>query len=264
VVVISLPSARARREEITKQLGDTTLMWSFFDAHTGLAADGLKYDPERAKCYFGRTLGRQELAVYSSHYAVMRDFLDRSPKDFALILEDDILFDLEFPLDDFCKVCNNLNIDYIRLFGKHYAEAERIGFFYDRNMIRYKTTPAGAQAYLISKRGAAILIDKLQDVIATPDRAMDRFWHTKLPVYGIFPYPFLERYSQTQIPMPHADNELTFLQRKFWFGFLCVEKARKIAANAVLHREDMKIRRSAGAFTQIMRSAPNPNKMIAA
>ncbi len=70
--MISLQRADARRRLITAQFGKLSLPWSFFDAHTSLENPVLRYDPEAIRKSFGRALSRPELAVWSSHYSVIR------------------------------------------------------------------------------------------------------------------------------------------------------------------------------------------------
>src|SRR5258708_38592011 len=111
------------------------------------------------KGQFGRTLSPPEIGVCSSHVALLSEFLQRGTAEHILVLEDDVIFDTDFPLDAFSAFCVENGIDYVRLFGKHYAKAVRLGFFFDRSIIRYTTSPAGAQAYLMSRAGARRFLD---------------------------------------------------------------------------------------------------------
>ena len=251
IVVISLPSATERRRQIDRLFEGTGLNWSYFDAHTSLNHPGLRYDLSEVKKRFGRTLSAPEIAVCSSHVAVLNDFLERGSTEYVLILEDDVIFDTDFPLDEFSVFCLEKGIDYIRLFGKHYAEALRLGFFFDRSIIRYKTSPAGAQAYLMSKNGARLFIENYRSIDATVDLAMDRFWNLPLPIYSIFPYPIIERYSPTSIPMPPDVRELTILENLQWYGNRTITKAKKIRANFALRTSDRRMKREAWRFQQI-------------
>ena len=249
-VVISLTTAAARRRLMSTMLAETPLSWSFFDAHRGLDAADLRYDPDAIKLTFGRTLGRQEIAVYSSQYAVITSFLETSSAEFLLVLEDDVLLDTAFPMEQFAVYCGSLGMDYIRVFGRHYAAAEKVGFFYDRNLIRYRTSPQGAQGFILTRRGARIMVEGLKSVSATIDVAMDSFWQLDLPVYGIFPYPAIERYSLSQIPVPEPDV-LSARERRIWTGNRVLQKARKMSANVALRRADARVRAAAGHFRQI-------------
>jgi GR25 family glycosyltransferase involved in LPS biosynthesis len=251
VVIISLVNAAARRRAMTAMLEGIGFDWSFFDAHTGLMCPELRYDLGETKSRFGRAMTRQEIAVYSSHYAVLREFLERGRAEYVLVLEDDLVLDVDFPVEAFGAFCAERKLDYVRLFGKHYANAVRLGFFYDRSILRYTTSPAGAQAYLMSQRGAKIFTERFRTVNETVDLAMDRFWETGMPIYSIFPYPVIERYSPTSIPIPPHEGALRGGEKVAWNVRRVVSKARKIYANHRLAGADAQMRKRMPGFSQI-------------
>jgi len=256
IVVISLPNASERRRKIDAQFEGTGLKWTYFDAHTSLQHAGLRYDPNESKKRFGRTLSAPEIAVCSSQVAALSDFLERGSTEYILVLEDDVIFDTDFPLNQFCTFCSGKGIDYIRLFGKHYAKAVRLGFFFDRSILRYKSSPAGAQAYLMSKAGARKFLEGYRSVDATVDLAMDRFWDLQLPIYSIFPYPIIERFSPTSIPMPPYVRELGRWENLVWQFNRTIAKLKKIRANIALRRNDRRMQREYWRFRQISDGAP--------
>src|SRR5947209_16239989 len=88
IVVISLPRAVERRRHIETMFEGTGISWSYFDAHTSLNFPGLRYDLDEIKWRFGRTLSVPEIAVCSSHVAVLSDFLARGSTEYVLVLED--------------------------------------------------------------------------------------------------------------------------------------------------------------------------------
>jgi glycosyl transferase, family 25 len=254
IVVISLPSATKRRQWISAMFEGTSLKWSFFDAHTSLAPDGPRYDSVMARANFGRGLSVPELAICSSHVAVLSEFVQRSQANHVLVLEDDVILDTDFPLARFGTFCAENGIEYIRLFGKHYAKATRLGFFYDRSILRYETTPAGAQAYMMSKKGAQAFLDSYRTIDTTVDLAMDSFWKIPLPIYSIFPYPIIERFSPTSIPMASYGREFTLPERWRFKTRRMITKVQKMWANAALRKTDRGIRERAGRFRQIFGS----------
>jgi glycosyl transferase, family 25 len=256
IVVISLPSATQRRRNIEAMFEGTGLNWSYFDAHTSLKHPGLRYDLGEIKRRFGRTLSAPEIAVCSSHVGVLSGFLERGSAEYVLVLEDDVIFDTDFPLDAFSAFCSGKGIDYVRLFGKHYAEAVRLGFFFDRSIVRYKSSPAGAQAYLMSKAGARRFLESYRSIDATVDLAMDSFWNLQLPIYSIFPYPIIERYSPTSIPMPPHVKELSGWENLVWQCNRTITKLKKIYANMVLGATDRRMKQESWRFRQIYDAKP--------
>jgi glycosyl transferase, family 25 len=251
IVVISVSTAVSRRKHISSTFEQSGLNWRYFDAHTSLQQAGLTYDCREIKRRFGRTLSQPEIAVSSSHVAVLCDFLKYGTADYVLVLEDDVIFDTNFPLQKFADLCTKMGIDYIRLFGKHYAKAVRMGFFFDRSIIRYETSPAGAQAYMMSRAGAASFIEKFTSIDATVDLAMDSFWKSGMPIYSIFPYPIIERYSPTSIPIPPDSGELNYLDKVIWNYNRLIAKTRKLWTNWMLSAKDRQMRRKSAAFRQI-------------
>ena len=251
IVVISLPTAAARRRKIEAMFRGTGFNWTYFDAHTSLKHPGLRYDLGEVKRLFGRTLSGPEIAVCSSHVAVLSDFLERGSTEYILVLEDDVIFDTDFPLEEFGAFCSGNNIDYVRLFGKHYADAVRLGFFFDRSIVRYKTSPAGAQAYLMSKAGARKFLESYRSIDATVDLAMDEFWITQLPIYSIFPYPIIERYSPTSIPVPASVKELSSWETLIRWRNRVAAKVSKIGANVALRGADRRMQQQSWRFRQI-------------
>jgi glycosyl transferase family 25 len=117
--------------------------------------------------------------------------------------------------------------------------------------VRYTTSPAGAQAYLMSKAGARRFLESYRSIDATVDLAMDAFWSTQLPIYGLFPYPIIERYSPTSIPMPAYVKELNGRESFIRFFNRTITKARKIIANSRLRNTDRQMMQKAWRFQQI-------------
>jgi glycosyl transferase, family 25 len=255
IVVISLPSATERRHKIESLFQGTGLNWSYFDAHTSLQHSDLQYNVGEIKRRF-RPLSGPEIAVCSSHVAVLNNFLERGSTEYILVLEDDVIFDTDFPLDKFSAFCSEKRIDYIRLFGKHYAEAVHLGFFFDRSIVRYLSSPAGAQAYLMSKAGARRFLESYRSIDVTVDLAMDRFWTLQLPIYSIFPYPIIERYSPTSIPMPAYVRELRGWENLVWHYNRTSTKLKKVWANIALRGTDRRMKRESLRFRQIYDARP--------
>lgn len=250
IVVISLAAATERRRNIRTQFEALTQNWSFFDAHTALQNKDLTYDERDVLRHFGRKFSGPQLAVWSSHYTVIQNFLNNSPHDFLLVFEDDVLFDTNFPLGKVTELCVGKGIDYLRLFGMYYADAEQLSFFYDRALIRYKSSPAGAQAYLLSKAGARKFTETSRNVDVAIDLALDRFWRTGLPIYAVFPFPVIERYSPTSIPIL-SHQPLNFSDKLAWSVNRVVSKSGKMLENVKLSRADARFRQNGSPFQQV-------------
>jgi glycosyl transferase, family 25 len=252
ISVISISSATERRRATSAMLDGHDLKWCYFDAHTTLACEDLRYDAAVARRHSGTALAPQQIAVYSSHYAVWKAFVNAGTSEYLLVLEDDLILDMEFPLKRFAAFCAKFDMDYVRLFGKHYAPAAHLGFFFDRSLLRFTTSPTGAQAYFLSIKGARNLLECCRGIDRPVDLAMDRFWVTGLPLYTIFPYPVIERYVPTSIPIPAFRGKSSSMENLTWNLHRVIHKIRKIRENRTLSRLDKRIRLEMPAFHQIL------------
>lgn len=250
VVVISLVHATDRRQLISEQLTAFSLPWSFFDAHTSLVNPALKYDAARIRRAFGRTLSNGQLACWSSHYSVIQRFLNESTSDYLLVLEDDVIFDTAFPVHALVDFCEERGIHYIRLFGMYYADAVQLSYFYNRALIRYKSSPCGTQAYLLSKEGARRMVNCCEMVNATVDLIMDYFWNTKLPLYAIYPFPIIERFAASSIPILDGPG-LSRTERTDYTLSRAHNRLLKILENRKLAAADREFQRKSLPFKQI-------------
>ena len=252
VVVISLPNAAERRRRIAAMFDGAGITWRYFDAHDSLQHDGLQYDPDDVRKRFGRALSGPEIAICSSHVAVLDQHVKNGTSDYVLVLEDDVIYDTDFPLEKFGTVCAEKRLEYIRLFGKHHAESIPLTFFYDRQIVRFKTSPTGAQAYLMSKAGARLFLESFRSIDQPVDLALDSFWRTRLPIYSIFPFPIIERYSRSQNLIPpypvrrHPRDQLYFFYNRI------VNKTKKILANVRLASTDRQMQKAGAEFQQIL------------
>lgn len=250
IVVINLKRAEKRRQLITEQFADLKTPWSFFEAHESLVNGALHYDEREFRHNYGEPLSGPQLAVWSSHYSVIQRFLLESKNDYLLVFEDDVIYDVAFPLQKVVELCAQRGIHYIRLFGMIDADAVKLSCFYDRWLIRYKSGPCGAQAYLVSKEGARRFTERLRTIDTAVDVAMDRFWRTGLPVYSVFPYPVIERFSPSTIPIPRTlaavltDRFARSVDR--W-----TNKISKIATNLRLADTDRKMKKAGWSFKQV-------------
>ncbi|MFN3209554.1 MAG: glycosyltransferase family 25 protein [Roseovarius sp.] len=250
IVVINLRRAEERRRIITSQFETLRRPWRFFEAHTELVNPALRYDSKRILRSYGRELTPSQLALWSSHYTVITDFATSGSSDYLLVFEDDVLFDTAFPIDALTGVCRDTGIDYMRLFGMYYARAQQLNYFYDRAIIRYRSSPAGAQAYLLSKKGAARVAETCRDIETAWDLSLDEFWKTGLPIHAVYPFPALERFTPTTVPILEFGS-LAPHDRLAWLAHRGRNKLRKLIANRRLARADKSLRARDPGFRQV-------------
>lgn len=187
VKIINMESATHRREMIRQIFDRSSFDWSIFTAHTSLDTAEISYSSTEILKTFGRTLSPPQQGVWSSHYFAIKTFLDHSAHDYLLVFEDDVIFDVALPVDRLIDYMAKSDIHYMRLFGMYNAPAVRITAWYDRSILRYKSSPSGTQAYLLSKEGAARMISSLKTINSPIDLAMDQFLEDWIA--NLFPIP---------------------------------------------------------------------------
>lgn len=251
IVVISLARATERRQRISAMFEGTAVNWRFFDAHSSLLHSGLHYNPDDARRRFGRSLSGPEIGICSSHIGALDQFVQQGSSDYVLVLEDDVIYDTNFPIDKFATLCAENGMSYVRLFAKQYAEAVILGYFYDRHIVRFKSSPTGAQAYLMSKPAARTFIDSFKRIDQPVDLAIDSFWRTKLPIYSIFPFPIIERYSRSQNLIPPFSEKHDIGERLLRFFSRASNKSKKILENFKLTSLDHKMQENNATFHQV-------------
>lgn len=133
------------------------------------------------------------MGVFKSHVSLLDEF-ERTPDgEWLLVLEDDVWLDVQFPFDEIIAVLEQKGAHYLRLFARRHKPADVLMNIGPRQIIRYRTDPYGAQAYLINKTG----VRRFRQAFDTIDRPVDdelgRFWVHGLEIYSIFPFPAVER-----------------------------------------------------------------------
>jgi glycosyl transferase, family 25 len=200
VTVITLSQAVERRAQFAAAAKDAAVAWDFFSAYTEVSLP-LKYDRRLAVQQFGRPLSSGEIGCYTSHYKAWESLVN-SNDDQIIVLEDDVLVD--WPIVNRLAECkfSGLKIDILRLLATHTFPFDiSIHRFISPHsqLLRNRGLFLGTQGYLLTRRGAEALLST-GTVIASPvDWVMSRYWEYNVPNYCLFPFPIIERYTQSTI-----------------------------------------------------------------
>ncbi len=224
VWVISLESARERREAFGNQAQKTSLQWQFVKAYTEVPQP-LVYDESRVTRRFGRPLSPGELGVYASHYKAWEAFL-KSDLDQILLLEDDVLVD--WPLVERLARVNlaEQHVDFLRMFATH-PIAGRVSMYRfcspHSHLLRLQGLTLGLQAYFLTRHAAQVLLATGVEILEPIDWVTARYWKYRLPNYCLFPFPILERYVPSTIGASREEAanssrraEIERLIRRIW------------------------------------------------
>ena len=179
--------------EASKSLSE--MNWNFFQAITHTDA-GLQYSHKDAFLQFGRTLSSAELSVFASQFSIARDFLENSTSDFLMFCEDDLFIDPFFDFQAVAELLAHSKIDYLRLYARALTPVKQLLSWGRFQLVRFTWTPGGAQCYIYSRQGAERLVDHVlkTGLIMRPiDAEMERYWEVGNPIYGLHPWPVLEK-----------------------------------------------------------------------
>lgn len=169
---------------------------------------GLTYDDAEAYAARGRTLSPAELSCFASHIQILRDWLRESPSDVLMVLEDDLYLDPWFNFKIAPWVMVESNIDFLRFYVRAHAPAKPIAYVGRTQVVRYTWTPGGAQAYMLTRRGAQRIVDavdKTKRIYLPVDDFYDRPWEVGNGLYALFPSAVLELVVPTTI---HSTEQL--------------------------------------------------------
>lgn len=192
VAVISLAQAAVRRENIRRHLGGSKVDWFFWDANDGKGIQEPGYDGKKALRYRGYYLANGEIGCFRSHWLLWKHFLSEMDDPWLCVIEDDVLIDVNTEFDGITRSADALGIEYIRLAGIWLQPFVSLGYIGRRQLVRYRSSPFGTQAYLISKAGAARMLASIPEICRPIDDEMDQFWRHNLPLYAVHPYPSLD------------------------------------------------------------------------
>lgn len=241
--VISMTNSD-RRVRQNAHLIDCRLNWAFFDALPSLEGSDCKYDEQGAFVHRGRKLTPGELGCFGSHVRLLRNFVRQNEYDWVLVIEDDVIIDKNYRYEHLIRLLERLDINYFRLFSRTIVPYKLLGWYNERQLLRFLVSPLGTQAYLISKRGASKFLASIDRMTRPIDVEFDRFWSNGLPAYTIFPFPTLELDTGSTIMKPAVDlsklNGSLRLARMVWRS---AEKMRRFVCNAGLRTRDRQIGR---------------------
>jgi glycosyl transferase family 25 len=200
VQVVSLLSARERRESFAAFAAGSSIPWSFLDASAELGPR-LRYDANIARRVHGRTLSAGEIGAYSSHVAIWRSLLESNQRQ-VIVFEDDVVADWPLIARLATIDFSEMGIDYLRLFTKIPARFRKLRSpFFDQyhHLIRFTGFALGTQAYLLTRDGARRLLSHAAQIECPVDAFMDKYWQHGVPNIALYPFPVFERFDASTI-----------------------------------------------------------------
>lgn len=221
VYVISLTTAIDRQVKVKQALSHTNLHWQFFDAINkhDLTYGVSEYKPKKVKRLLGFELTPNELGCFLSHRACWGKAI--CSQKTALIFEDDFLLMPSFNDALNFALSKSDDWDVCRLQGLFSSTDEVLEGQEQHRLVKTLNDPVGATAYLVSPRGAKILVDNSVEIYEPVDHYLEHVSKHGLRVLAIKPYPVEITKAQSTItdrPPRQPIKGMRKHQRSFFRG----------------------------------------------
>lgn len=170
----------------------------------------------------GRSVRAGEVGCFLSHLKALARFLQEE-NQFAVILEDDAVFAPETRsiIDRLCGAAHS-QWDLVKLQTRRNLMSVPVSSINGRHSLNVPfSRSTGATAYLVNRKAAARLIDKLLPIEAPYDHAFDRPFQLGLRMRAVVPHPVsidpaLERVSSIEVEPPKKLRGIKKTQALFW------------------------------------------------
>ncbi len=213
--IINMKDAKDRKEHMKHALEEAQLEYEFIDAVVGkeLTLPHKDYNERRYRLAHGKYTSMGELGCYFSHIKALKVFL-KSSKEYALILEDDIEFPKQIA-DILTKALSHSHrFDLLKLCDFHKGIRYNIVSIDEKYSLACSLTrQTGSGGYLVNKKAAVQMLDKLLPMWLPFDHAFDKEWIFGVKTLCINPTPIRQPdIFETQIDVCKS-KKLPYIKR---------------------------------------------------
>ncbi len=197
--LINLDSATDRLERMKSRLANLDLD---FERVSAVVAKELQlpipeFDEKKFRLFVGKKTNKGEIACYLSHIKAYETFL-KSDAEFALVLEDDMIFKEDFPNIVSHIINSNAKWDFVKFNtakGRRKLDISVHDFSIGNNKYAmtanlFPRTKSGA--YLINRKAAKSILSNAIPMCVPFDHEMIKFWKYNINQYSLFPSPAME------------------------------------------------------------------------
>jgi glycosyl transferase family 25 len=135
-----------------------------------------------------------------SHLKAWTTFLE-SGFEYAIIFEDDVSFDPKVLRQTIDEMIQNKSIwdicSFDVLFEKPYLKVRKLSS--GRDVVHYLFQTAGAAAYLINRKAAIALVERVYPIKMTPDDYYTRSWEFGIRFVGVEPRIVKQTYGVSDV-----------------------------------------------------------------
>lgn len=222
--IINMPEAISRRQHMESLFEHLAISPVFVEAVVGknLNLPHKDFDEKRHLLAHGKRPNLSELGCYFSHLKAIEQFLHDDEEDYALILEDDLTFDISIVSLIQEALKHKHRFDLLRLSGLHNGHPINIISLSEKFSLAFNLTrQTGAGAYLINKHAAIQFSKQLKPMWLPYDHAFDREWALGVKTMSINPMPILQNITPESQINASSDYKLPRLKRisVFFFRF---------------------------------------------
>ena len=222
VFVISLQTARERRQGVRAEMALHGLRFEFVDAIDGSSMTESElskaYSAKENSLAFKRPLSAGEIACALSHRAIWRRIAS-SKMPFAMVCEDDIHF--LSPPGPFLalaeQVGDSLEEVIIKLDGV-VPSGKEVGRLGEWALLSSRRLPSRTTGYLVGREAARRLLDQLSGTVSRPvDIDLKRYWEHQVPIIVAIPQLVAERAGiVSSLDPSRAERKTASPVRRFW------------------------------------------------
>jgi glycosyl transferase, family 25 len=190
VLVITLKDSSTRQQKVISEMAKISLEWSFVDAVNGSHLDlaTIKaYKPQKVKRLLGFELTSKEIGCYLSHMKSWHLCVDKNIP--TLIFEDDFVLMPHFEAVVDTLINNFKQWDIVRLQALLNSQCFEVSIFDTFKIIKNKSDPLGATAYLVNPMSAKQLIMHSAEIFEPVDHFLEHHEKHGLKMLAVKPYP---------------------------------------------------------------------------
>ncbi|MBR1544884.1 MAG: glycosyltransferase family 25 protein [Alphaproteobacteria bacterium] len=214
VYLINLDRSPERLSAMQEKLSKLGLKFKRISAVDGKKTEFTKkqINSKKYSLLHGKYITPTEVACYISHYNTMVEFL-KSKNDFALVLEDDMIFSEKFMdiLDALLKKSNDW--DLVKLNGGHSGgNVKYRSILPNVNLVWNLFHQSKTGAYLMNKKAAKSYVKKMLPMFVPIDHEYIKFWKYGIRGFSVSPFPSWEEDGPSTI-----DYKMVKKNRKPWY-----------------------------------------------
>jgi len=215
IYVINLDRSQDRMLMMTERLEKLSLPYKRVSAVDGSHVKFGRHEINAGKYLFahGKIPQPGEIGCFMSHYSVMSEFIKHSEKEYALIFEDDMVFDSDFK-DVISALLERRDWDMVKLNSVHGGGNVGLkplctGRFLALNL--FHQSKAGA--YIVNRSAAKNYIAEMLPMFVPFDHEFMKFWKYNIRSFSVLPSPSWESWEGART----IDYDAVRRGRKPWY-----------------------------------------------